>query len=135
MRVPPTPFDDGYDVRGPKATRVGKESARTLFLCFIDLQKAYDSVDRTLLWQVITRFGILPQMIEVVWQFHDMMRACGRNDDGRCSEWFEVAQGLYQGCLLSPLLFYVFFAAILLVAQERFSKAAGILADLIHLQK
>ena len=29
MRVPPTPFDDGYDVRGPKATRVGKESART----------------------------------------------------------------------------------------------------------
>ena len=27
--VPPTPFDDGYDVCGPKATRVGKESART----------------------------------------------------------------------------------------------------------
>ena len=26
--VPPTPFDDGYDVCGPKATRVGKESAR-----------------------------------------------------------------------------------------------------------
>ena len=29
MRVPSTPFDDGYDVRGPKATRVGKGSART----------------------------------------------------------------------------------------------------------
>ena len=27
--VPPTPFDDGYDVWGTKATRVGKESART----------------------------------------------------------------------------------------------------------
>ena len=27
--VPPTPFDDGYDVCGSKATRVGKESART----------------------------------------------------------------------------------------------------------
>ena len=27
--VPPTPFDDGYGVCGPKATRVGKESART----------------------------------------------------------------------------------------------------------
>ena len=25
----PTPFDDGYDVCGPKATGVGKESART----------------------------------------------------------------------------------------------------------
>ena len=29
MRLPPTPFDDGYDIRGLKATRVGKESART----------------------------------------------------------------------------------------------------------
>ena len=29
MWVPSTPFDDGYDVRGSKATRVGKESART----------------------------------------------------------------------------------------------------------
>ena len=29
MWVPPTPFDEGYDFCGPKATRVGKESART----------------------------------------------------------------------------------------------------------
>ena len=74
-----------------------------LFLCFIDLQKAYDSVDRTLLWQVLARFGTPPQMMEVIGQFHDGMRACVRSDDGRCSEWFEVAQGLCQGCILSPL--------------------------------
>ena len=64
-------------------------------------------------------------MIEVIRQFHDGMRACVRNDDGRCSEWFEVAQGLCQGCILSPLLFNVFFVAILLIALERFSKDAG----------
>ena len=58
-----------------------------------------------------------------------------RSDDGRCSEWFEVAQVLRQGCTLSPLLFSVFFAAILLVVLERFSKDAGILADVIHLQE
>ena len=63
------------------------------------------------------------------------MRACVRNDDGRCSEWFEVAQGLRQGYVLSTLMFNVFFAAILFVALERFSKDAGILADLIHLQE
>ena len=68
-----------------------------LFLCFTDLQKAYDSVDRTLLWQVLARFGITPQLIEVILQFHDGMRACLRGDESRCSEWFEVAQGLRQG--------------------------------------
>ena len=74
-------------------------------------------------------------MIEVIRQLHDRMRACVRNDDGRCSEWCDVAQGLRQGCVLSPLLFNVFFAAIFLFALERFSKDAGILADLIHLQE
>ena len=39
MRVPPAPFDDGYDIHAPKATEVEKENARVPpFLCFIDLR-------------------------------------------------------------------------------------------------
>ena len=114
---------------------LGRKARVALLLCFIDLQKAYDSVDRTLLWQVLARLGTPPQMIEVIRHFHDGMRACVRSCDGRCSEWVEVAQGLRQGCVLSPLLFYVFFAAILRVVLERFSQDAGILADLIHLHE
>ena len=103
--------------------------------CFIDLQKAYDTVDRTLLWQVLTRIGVPPQMIAVIRQFHDGLRACVRPDDSVCSDWFEVEQGLRQGCVLSPLLFNIFFAAVLNVVLQRFSEKPAILAELVHLKE
>ena len=104
-------------------------------MCFIDLQKAYDTVDRTLLWQVLTRIGVPPQMIAVIRQFHDGMRACVRPDDGVCSDWFEVEQGLRQGGVLSPLLFNIFFAAVLNVVLQRFSEEPAILAKLVYLKE
>ena len=82
---------------------VRRKAGVSLFMCFIDLQKAYDTVDRTLLWQVLTRIRVPPQMIAVIRQLHDGMRACVRPDDGVCWDWFEVERGLRQGCVLSPL--------------------------------
>ena len=52
-----------------------------LYVCFIDLTKAYDSVDGTLLWTVLARFGVPQIMISAIRQFHDGMRACVRLDD------------------------------------------------------
>ena len=63
---------------------MGRKARVPLFVCSIDLKKAYDSVNRTLLWQVLTRFEVPPQMLEVIRQLHDGMRAYARNDDGRC---------------------------------------------------
>ena len=60
---------------------IGRKAGVPLFMCFIDLQKAYDTVDRTLLWQVLTSIGVPPQMIAVIQQFHDGMRACVQPDD------------------------------------------------------
>ena len=114
---------------------VGLKAGVYLLMCFVDLQKAYDAVDRTLLWQVLTRIGVPPQMIAVIRKFHDGMRACVRPDDGVCSDWFEVEQGLWQGCVLSPLLFNIFFAAVLNVVLQRFNEEPAILAELMHLKK
>ena len=56
-----------------------QESSRkagvSLFVCHNDLQKAYDTVDRTLLWQVFTRIGGPLQIKAVIRQFNDGMRA------------------------------------------------------------
>ena len=48
-------------------------------------------------------------MLTVIRQFHEGMRARVRTNDGEQSEWFDVTQGLRQGCVLSPLLSNVFF--------------------------
>ena len=45
---------------------LGRKARVPLSLYFIDLQKAYDSVDRTLLWKVLAQFGVPPQMIRVI---------------------------------------------------------------------
>ena len=83
---------------------IGWKAGVFIFMRFIDLQKAYKTIAHTLLWQVLTRIGVSPRMIAAIRQFHDGMRACVRPDDGVCSEWFEVEQGLRQGYVLSPLL-------------------------------
>ena len=45
---------------------LGRASNVPINMCFIDLQKAYDSVDRTLLWEVLARFGVPSRMITII---------------------------------------------------------------------
>ena len=114
---------------------LGRKKLIPLYVCFIDLTKAYDPVDRTLLWTVLAHFGVPHNMVSVIRQFHDVMRACVRLDDRVCTRWSAVEQGLCQGCVLAPLLFNIFFAAVMNVASTRFKADKGIMDALVHLRK
>ena len=135
MRVSTGSLDHGRNVCGSQAAGSWAEGRSVSPYVLYRSPEIYDTVDRTLLWQVLTRIGVPPQMIAVIRQFHDGMRACVQPDDGVCSDWFEVEQGLRQGCVLSPLLFNIFFAAVLNVVLQRFSEEPAILAELVHLKE
>ena len=46
-----------------------------------------------------------------------------------------MVQGLRQECVLSPLLFNIFFAVVLNAVLQRFSEETAILAELVHLKE
>ena len=106
-----------------------------LYVCFIYLTNAYDSDDRTLLWTVLARFGVPQNMITVIRQFHDGMRVCVQLDDRVRSGWFAVEQGLRQGCVLAPLLFNIFFAAVINAVSTRFKVDKGTMDALVNLRE
>jgi len=48
---------------------------KSLFFPFIDLTKAFDAVNRDLLWKVLSKFGCSPHFLQILREFHDGMSA------------------------------------------------------------
>ena len=74
-------------------------------------------------------------MLAVIRYFPNGMQACVRLDDGECSDTFDVGQDLKQGCVLVPLLFSMFFTAVLRVAEKRFLADAVITDNMVQRQR
>ena len=86
-----------------------------LYSVFVDLTKAFDTVNRRGLWQLLLKLGCPAKFIEIVKQFHEGMQATVI-DSGNESEPFPVTNGVKQGCVMAPTLFSVLFAAMLVDA-------------------
>ena len=69
----------------------------------------------------------------VIRMFYDGMRARVRLDDGDLLGWFDVCQGLRQGCVPLPLLFIMFAAVLIIVVLQRFAAGPVIVSDLVYL--
>jgi hypothetical protein len=106
-----------------------KRQGVPLYWCFVDLMKAYDTVPREGMWLVLERFGVPEGLIKVIRSFHDGMEAAVKLN-GVLSGRFAVLQGLRQGCVMSPVLFNMYFAALISEVEKRFSqwKAARVRA-------
>ena len=78
-----------------------REHNTTLYLLFIDLCKAYDSIPREALWQVLRKYGIPPTLVNIIRSLHDGMKI-EVTMDGATTPEIEVTNGLRQGCTIAP---------------------------------
>ena len=104
-----------------------------MFILFVDLKKAYDSVPRDALWKVIGKTGVPPTMLEVVKSFHDGMRADAQMGKSSIDS-IEVKNGLKQGCILAPTLFNIFYSAVVANWRNR-CPSAGVNVNFKHGRK
>ena len=76
----------------------------TLYINFIDFEKAFDSMDREILWKLLRHYGVPHKIISLIWYTYKDL-SCKTTHAGQLSESFEVKTGVSQGYLLSPFLF------------------------------
>ena len=94
-----------------------QEQNMDLYMTFVGLTKAFDTVSREGLWKIMAKFGCPTKFIAKVRQFHDGMLARVQND-GEFSEPFPVTNGVKQGCVLALTLFSMMFSATLTAALQ-----------------
>ncbi|BHF66062.1 hypothetical protein SprV_0200907600 [Sparganum proliferum] len=94
-----------------------QEMRTHLYSTFVDLTKAFDTVNREGLWKIMQKFGCPERFTQMVRQLHDGMMARVM-DNGAVSEAFAVTNGVKQGCVLAPTLFSLMFPAMLMDAYR-----------------
>ena len=91
---------------------------KDVYVAFMDLEKAYDRVDRRALWQVVSLYGVGGKLLRAMKSLYDDNRMCVRVG-GEESEWFESKIGLRQGCVMSPWLFNLYMDGVVREVSAR----------------
>ena len=89
-----------------------REQNLDLSMVFIDLTKAFDSINRKGICKILLKVGCPPRVVNIIRSFHDGMMA-RVSDNGAESDSFAVSNGTKQGCGMTPLLFGIVFSAML----------------------
>ena len=81
-----------------------REFQKNIYFCFIKYAKTFDCVDHNKLWKILKEIGIPDQQACLLRNLYADQEATVRTGHGT-TDWFQIGQGVLQGCILSPCLF------------------------------
>ena len=98
---------------------------KDVVVVFVDFAKAFDSVDRRALGQIIRLYGVPEELAGSLLALYNGTTATTRTADGD-TEFFPTTSGILQGDTLSPFLFVVVMdfllrTALLLLVDDAFT--------------
>ena len=82
--------------------RLNKE----ITLCFVDFRKAFDSISREVMFEILPLYGIPSLLVEAIKSLYINTSAIIISPDGE-TESFDISAGVLQGDTLAPFLFIV----------------------------
>ena len=84
-----------------------REFQKNISFCFIDYAKAFDCVNHIKLWKILKEMGIPDHLTCLLRNLYAGQEATVRTGHGT-TDWFQIAKGVCQGCILSPCLFNLY---------------------------
>ena len=82
-----------------------KEFNKAIYFCFLDIQQAYDTVNREALWEILSKtFNIPEKLIRIIKALYSDSTGliCS---EGQMYQKFPISVGVKQGDVLAPMLF------------------------------
>ena len=87
-----------------KYVTVGKKK---LYTCFVDFEKAFDSVWHKGLFKKLHSYGIKGKSLNLIFSLYNKTK-CAIKVNNQITDFFRYEKGVRQGCPLSPLLFNLY---------------------------
>ena len=84
-----------------------KLQKRDTFICYIDAKKAFDNVNRDMLWHKPLQIGIKGTFLDAIKSLYDATQGAIKLGH-YITDIFPVKYGVKQGCKMSPTLYPVY---------------------------
>ncbi len=75
-----------------------------MYIAFLDLKAAFDTVDHSSLWKILTILGAPRKITTLFQRMYSNAESCVRVNN-KVSTWFSINSGVPQGCVAAPDLF------------------------------